>query len=153
MMDITQLHALEHPLIRKLNPKHVEYIAAGAMEKSYNQGDYLFRVDEEADYLYLMCSGKVALEMSVPGRNALSIQTIGPGGLVGWSWLFPPYKWHFDARAVEPVRAVCVDARYLRQQCEDNHELGYELLKEFSAVMFERLIATRFQLINVYDLY
>ena len=153
MMDTTQLHAVEHPLIRKLSPKHVECIAAGAAEKNYSAGNYLFRVDEAADNLYLICSGKVALEMSVPGRNALGIQTIGAGGLVGWSWLFPPHKWHFDARVVEPVRAVCIDARYLREKCEENHELGYELLKEFSLVMFERLIATRFQLINVYDLY
>lgn len=152
-MDSTRLHAIEHSLLRKLSLKHVESMAAGATEKSYAAGNYLFRVDEEADSLYLICTGKVALEMNLTGRNALAIQTIGAGGLVGWSWLFPPYKWHFDARVVEPVNAVCIDAWYLRRKCDENHELGYNLLKEFSSVMFARLMATRFQLINVYDLY
>ena len=86
----------------------------------------------------------------MPGRGPLTIETIEAGDVVGWSWLFPPHAWHFDARAVAPVRAIEVDGACLRAKCEKDPVLGYDLMSRFSAVLLERLNATRFRLANLY---
>ena len=83
-------------------------------------------------------------------RGPLTIQTAGPGELVGWSWLLPPYKWHFTGRAVEPVRAVQFDAACLRQKCEEDAQLGYQLLTQVARILASRLNATHLQLLDVY---
>jgi hypothetical protein len=92
----------------------------------------------------------VQLEIFAPGRGAVTIQTVDEGDVVGWSWLFPPFRWHFDARALDSVRAVAFDGACLRDKCDDDHSLGYELLRRFSPVMLARLQATRLQLLDVY---
>jgi CRP/FNR family transcriptional regulator, cyclic AMP receptor protein len=92
----------------------------------------------------------VTLETFVPGRGGLTVQTVDEGDVVGWSWLFPPYRWHFDARALDSVRAVAFDGACLRRKCDEDNSLGYELLGRFSPVMLERLQATRMQLLDVY---
>jgi CRP/FNR family transcriptional regulator, cyclic AMP receptor protein len=86
----------------------------------------------------------------VPGRGPITVETIGPGEILGWSWLFPPYRWHFDGRAVEGTRAIAFDAKCLRLKCEEDHDLGYELVKQFAHVMMERLQATRLRMLDVY---
>jgi CRP-like cAMP-binding protein len=78
------------------------------------------------------------------------IQTIEKGEILGWSWLIPPHTWHFDARALEPIRALAIDGKCLRAKCEANHDLGYELLKRVSSIMYQRLQATRMQILDVY---
>jgi hypothetical protein len=75
---------------------------------------------------------------------------LGEGEILGWSWLIPPYNWHFDARAVELTRAIALDGKCLRNKCEQDHDLGYELLKRFAHIMEQRLQATRLQLLDVY---
>ena len=80
----------------------------------------------------------------------MMIQTIDEGDVLGWSWLFPPYVWHFDVKAVELTRAIAMDGECLRNKCEEDHELGYEIMKRFSHVMVNRLSATRLQLLDIY---
>jgi CRP-like cAMP-binding protein len=143
----------EHPFLKELNVNHLKYISECASEVNLEAGTYLFRVGEKAEHLYLIHHGKLAVELNVGGRENLIIQTIGDGAVVGWSWLFPPYQWHFDARVMEPTYAICLDANYLRLKCEEDHDFGYELLKYISQIIFERLMSTRLQLINIYDLY
>ena len=92
----------------------------------------------------------VALEVFTPTRGPVVIETLGPGEVLGWSWLFPPYRWHFDAQAVEPVRAVALDGGCLRGKCEEDPRLGYELTRRFAAIMMDRLQATRLRLLDVY---
>lgn len=116
----------------------------------FEAGQYIFREGEEAKTFYLLRHGRVALEMAVPGRGSLTIQTIREGDVLGWAWLFPPHRWHFDARAVELVRAIAMDGQCLRDKCEQDHSLGYELVKRFAQVIVERLQATRLQLLDVY---
>lgn len=111
---------------------------------------WLFREGEPADRFYLIREGRVALEIGTPDRGAIVIQTLGPEDVLGWSWLFPPYRWHFDARALEPVLVLALDGVCLRGKCEDDHELGYELMRRFSHVLVDRLQATRLQLLDVY---
>ncbi len=78
------------------------------------------------------------------------IETLGPGEVVGWSWLFPPYRWHFDAVALEPVRAVALDGLCLHAKCEENPRLGFDLTRRFAGVLVDRLQATRLRLLDMY---
>ncbi len=113
-------------------------------------GETLFREGEPADVFYLVRRGRVALELYVPARGPITVETVDAGDVVGWSWLFPPYTWHFDARAVGPVRAIAVDGACIREKCDDDPALGYELMRRFSAVLLDRLNATQLRLVDLY---
>jgi len=91
----------------------------------------------------------VALEISAQVRT-LTIQTLGEDEIVGASWLVAPYRWGFDAKALELTRAIAMDAACLRGKCEDDHDLGYEMMKRFLPPLVKRLHATRLQLLDVY---
>jgi len=152
MSEVMDRPAVSHPLLRNLAPEHVDRLVESSSPVDLKAGSYLFRTGELAQHFYLIAEGKVAVELNVPGKKTVTIQTIGKGGVVGWAWLFPPYQWQFDVRIVEPTKALCLDAEGIRSFCENDHDFGYQLLKQFSVILFERLMATRFQLINVYDL-
>jgi len=139
-----------HPFFRDLDPAFIRFIAGCGRNVRFDAGPYLFREGDEADYFYLLRHGRVALEIAAPGRPALTIQTLHEGDIVGASWLVPPYRWSFDARALELTRAVALDAGCLRGKCAEDHELGYELMRRFVPVMLERLQATRLQLLDLY---
>jgi CRP-like cAMP-binding protein len=140
----------ESPIFSGLEKAHLELIAGCARNTGFEAGRYLFREGDQADTFYLVRHGRVMLETFVPGRGALTVETVDDGDVVGWSWLFPPYRWHFDARALDMVRAVTFDGACLRGKLESDHTLGYELLGRFSPVMLERLQAARMQLMDVY---
>jgi CRP-like cAMP-binding protein len=95
----------------------------------------------------LILKGEVALETSVKEGGIIPIQTLGGGDVLGWSWLFPPYYWHFDARAVSATETVFFYGTRLRERCEEDHDLGYELIKRMAHVVIRRLQATRRQLV------
>jgi CRP/FNR family transcriptional regulator, cyclic AMP receptor protein len=113
-------------------------------------GQYLFHEGEPADWFYLLRHGRVALQVTAPGRGAVTFQTMAQGELVGLSWLIPPYRWTYDAKAIEVTRAIAMDAKCLRQKCEADHDLGYEMMKRFMPVLIQRLQATRLQILDVY---
>jgi hypothetical protein len=92
----------------------------------------------------------VAVELHHPPRGTALIETIEAGEVLGWSWLFPPYRWHFDARALLPVRATAFDGRCLRGKCADDRDLGYELMSRFAQILIDRLQWTRLRLLDVY---
>jgi CRP/FNR family transcriptional regulator, cyclic AMP receptor protein len=92
----------------------------------------------------------VALEIFPPQHKPIIVETLGVGEILGWSWLLPPFVWKFHAHAVKDVRAIALDGKCLRRKCEENHDLGYEVLKRFAQIMEQRLEATRLQLIDVY---
>jgi CRP/FNR family transcriptional regulator, cyclic AMP receptor protein len=141
---------LESAVFAGLDDVYAEHLAGCSQTVGFDAGETLFREGEPADVFYVLRRGRVALELYVPGRGALTIETIDAGSVVGWSWLFPPHIWHFDARAVAPVRAVAVDGACLRGKCEDDPALGYQLMQRFSAVLLERLNATRLRLADLY---
>ncbi len=141
---------LDSPLFAGLCEGGPEQLAGCSKTVGFDAGETLFREGEPADVFYILRRGRVALELYVPGRGPLTIETIEAGDVVGWSWLFPPHAWHFDARAVAPVRAIEVDGACLRAKCEKDPVLGYDLMSRFSAVLLERLNATRFRLANLY---
>jgi CRP/FNR family transcriptional regulator, cyclic AMP receptor protein len=140
----------ESPVFAGLAPDQLELIAGCASNARFTDGERLFREGEPADDFYLVRHGRVSLDLFVPNRGPVAIDTIEPGEIVGWSWLFPPYRWHFDGRAVGLVRATRFDAACLRGKCDDDTALGYALISRFAGLLLGRLQATRIQLLDVY---
>jgi CRP/FNR family transcriptional regulator, cyclic AMP receptor protein len=140
----------ETPLFSGLAPAHLETIAGCAATAHFEEGEYVFREGGAADTFYVIRGGTVALETHVPGRGPARLVTLHEGDVLGWSWLFPPFRWHLDARALQSVRALAFDGACLRRKSEDDHDLGYELMRRFAEVIVSRLQATRLQLLDVY---
>jgi CRP/FNR family transcriptional regulator, cyclic AMP receptor protein len=140
----------ENAVFADLDPDQLELIAGCGRNVTFDAGTRLFREGDQADTFFLVRRGIVALETYVPNRGALTIETIGPGEIAGWSWLVAPHRWHFTGRAVEAVHAVQFDGACLRRKCEEDPLLGYDLLTRFASVLVGRLQATRFQLMDVY---
>jgi len=149
VQTIEQLIA-DAPVFGGLAQAQLELIAGCAVNARFGAGELLFREGAPAERFFLIREGAVALEVQAPGRGALVIQTLGEGEVVGWSWLFEPYRWQFDARATTPTGVVAFDGACLRGKCDADHELGYQLMRRFAASMIERLQATRLQLLDVY---
>lgn len=143
----------EHPFFAGLDSRYMQLIVGCGANVRFEAGQFIFREGEEANEFYIIRHGKVALEIFVPERGPVVIETIGEGEILGWSWLIPPYHWHFDARAVELTRAIALDGKCLRRKCEEDHDLGYELLKRFAHIVEQRLQATRLQLLDVYRIH
>lgn len=141
---------LESRLFEGLEPAHVELITGCAKNVRFAPGEQLFREGEPADTFYLVRHGQVSIEMFVPTRGGVRIETHGEGDVVGWSWLLPPYRWHFDARALDTVRALAFDGECLRGKCVADHELGYELFSRFSSLLVQEIEMTRLRLLDVY---
>jgi len=133
-----------------MRPEHLATIAGCARTRIYQPGDTLFREGEVADTLHLIRAGTVAIELPVPGRGTITIETLGAGDVAGWSWLFPPYRLRFDARARTVVETGAVDASCLRARMADDPRLGHDLLFQLTRVLTERLSATRLRLLDVY---
>ncbi len=140
------------PFLDGMSAGHLGIMAECAMPGSFLGGEMIFREGDVANRFYLIREGSVALESRVGESNPIQIQTIGPGEVLGWSWLFPPYLWHFDARAVEPVKVLFIYGSRLREYCEDDHDFGYELVKRMAEVMVRRLQATSWQLFEISNL-
>ena len=138
------------PLFRGLAAEQLEVLAGCASNVRFAEGEVLFREGDEADTFYLVRHGTIALETFVPARGPVTIETAEAGEVVGWSWLFPPYRWHFDARALSLVRATAFDGACLRGKCDADPALGYELMRRFAQVMIERLQWTRLRLLDLY---
>jgi CRP-like cAMP-binding protein len=143
----------EHPFAHDLEERHVELLTGCAANVHFDAGQVIFREGEEANQFYLVREGKLAVELFAAERGAITILTVGEGEVLGWSWLVSPYRWKFDARALEPTRAITLDGKCLRTKAEQDHDLGYELLKRVAHIMEERLQATRLQLLNVYEVH
>jgi CRP/FNR family transcriptional regulator, cyclic AMP receptor protein len=140
----------EHPFFAGLDEEFCALVVGCAKNVRFEAGQYLFHEGEPADQLYLVRHGRVALEVVMPGRPPMTFQTVPAGEIVGVSWLVAPYRWTYDARALELTRAIAMDATCLRRKCEEDHDLGYELMKRFVPVVVERLQATRLQILDVY---
>jgi CRP-like cAMP-binding protein len=149
MQTIDQLIA-QAPVFAGLEPVQLELVAGCAVNEHVEAGALLLREGDPANRFFLIRRGSVALEVHAPGRGALTIETLAAGEAVGWSWLFAPYRWQLDARALEPCDLIGFDGACLRGKCEADHELGYELMRRFAANLVDRLQATRLQLLDVY---
>jgi CRP-like cAMP-binding protein len=140
----------EQPFFKGMDPHWIAFLAGCAANVRFDAGSYILREGAEADRFLLIRYGRVALETHVPQRGAVTIATIGKDDVVGWSWLFPPYRWTFDARALELVRAVAFDAACIRRKCEEDPAFGFVMMMRLVPVIISRLQATRLQLLDVY---
>lgn len=139
-----------HPLFAGLDKDITELLAGCASNVHFRAGSYLFRADQPADTFYLIRAGDVALELAMPGRGRLVVQTAHPGEVVGASWILPPYRWRFDARSLGDVRATSVDAACLRGKCDADPAMGYQVMQRFLPVVAQRLQTTRLRLVDLY---
>lgn len=139
-----------HPFLMGMSPHHIRLIVDCAIATHFDKGQVIFREGETANRFYLIEQGKVELEASAGSGEPVTIDVIRDGDLLGWSWLFPPYVWHFSARAVEPTTAIFFYGTVLREYCEQDQALGYELFKRMSEVMTRRLQGARVRLLNAY---
>ena len=138
-----------HPFLAGMNRTQLALLTDCAIPVHFKKGQVVLREGELANRFYLIESGKVALESGEDFGDPVVIETIGSGDLLGWSWMFPPYVWHFTARAVEPVSAIFFYGTILREYCERDNSLGYELFKRMTPVMMKRLQASRKKLLAV----
>ena len=142
----------EHPFFSGMKEEFLELISGCAKNVRFEAGQYMFNEGQPADQFYLLRSGRVAIQISAPERT-LTVQTVGEDEIVGASWLVPPYRWGFDAKALELSRAIAMDAACLRGKCEGDHDLGYEMMKRFMPILIQRLHATRLQILDVYGVH
>jgi CRP-like cAMP-binding protein len=140
----------KHPFFQGLREEYLTLVAGCGSNVHYEAGRVLFREGEKADRFWAIRQGSVSVEVHAPHRGPIVVQTVGEGEILGWSWLFPPYLWQFDARARESVRATAFDGACLRGKCDDDPALGYELMKRLARVVSRQLEATRLQLLDLY---
>lgn len=141
---------VQHPFVQGLPAEHIQLIVGCAKNVVFEPGKYLFKENEEANSFYIIRTGKVAIEIYSPDVGSIIVQTLGEGDILGWSWLIPPYQWRFDARAVELTRVIELDGTCLRNKCETDPKLGYEIMKRLANVFEQRLDAMRMQLLDLY---
>ncbi len=138
-----------HEFLKDLPKPYLELLTGCAKNTRTEAGKFLFQAGENADRFYLIRQGKVAVELPAKPHRPLTIQTLGPDELLGWSWLIPPYRWHLAARAVEPVVALAFDGKCIRGKFDKDQKLGYEFYRRFSLIMAQRLEETFLQMLGI----
>jgi len=138
-----------HTFFRGIKPEYLSALGEGAKEVQFNPGDVLFREREPANQFYLIEAGKIVLEAHEPGNGTMVVQTLGGGEVLGWSWLFPPFLWHLQARAIESTRTIILNGAHLLVTAEAHADFGYDLMKRVSQVVIHRLQATRKLLLDL----
>jgi CRP-like cAMP-binding protein len=148
-----ELYALiaQQPFFRGMTPQQLQLLAGSALEMKFETGATIFEEGSPANRFYLILTGGVELSSEMEDRNVIPIQTLGPGDDLGWSWLFPPFSMHFSARALEPTTTIFFYGTRLREQCEQDHELGYQIMKRIAEVTTQSLRATQRRLMQYID--
>jgi len=140
----------EHSFFKGLKTEYIDFIVGCTTHAVFKEGDVILKEGVSADKFYLIRSGRVAIYIEQP--REIIIETIREGDILGWSWLVPPYRYRFTAKATENTRVLALDGKCLREKCEKNSDLGYELFKRLVNVFTERLEATRMRLLDIYNI-
>lgn len=138
-----------HPFLAGMDPTLLAVLSECAIPVYFKKGQTILSEGELANRFYLIESGKVVLESGKKSGDPLIIETIGAGDLLGWSWMFPPYVWNFTARATESTDAIFFYGTILREYCERDPSLGYELFKRMAPVMLQRLQSARKKMVSI----
>lgn len=149
-METLERIIVQHPFFAALDHAFLDLVVSCASNERFAADAYIFKEGDEANAFFLIREGRVALDISAPEQEPIIVDTLEVGDILGWSWLLPPFRWKFNAHAKTGVRAIALNGECLRNKCEQNHDLGYELLKRFSHMIERRLEAARFQLLDVY---
>ena len=144
-MKTTTSHIADHPFLTSFSREHVSLILEHAVEMQFEPGEVIFKENDPANRFFLIEYGKIALETHLPHDGDVVVEALTGGDVLGWSWLFPPFVWHFQARALEATNAIVIDGAHLLVLCEKDRDLGYELTKRMAQVVIHRLQATRRQ--------
>jgi CRP/FNR family transcriptional regulator, cyclic AMP receptor protein len=139
---------LQHAFLAGLSERHLLMLASGARPFTAAPGELLAGEGDSARYFYLIQSGHVDINLHDSKRGDVLIDTVGPGEELGWSWLVPPHRWQYNCRAKDAVQGIRFDAEWLREKCEQDHELGYHLLKQMVSVIASRLASTRVKMLQ-----
>ncbi|MET9132886.1 cyclic nucleotide-binding domain-containing protein [Streptomyces antibioticus] len=140
-------------MLRALSAEHRRRLLDIAREVSVPQGTRLFEEGGLADRFWIIRTGRIELDMRVPGRRAAVIESLGHNELVGWSWLFTPHVWHLGAEATTPVRAYEFDAATVRAMCQEDPALGNDIAHWAGQVLAHRLRSSRTRLLDLYAPY
>ena len=135
-----------HEFFRDLSSGDLKLICDCALLQFFERGDKIAHTGNSADFFYVIQSGRLSISVEMGGRGSREIQSLGEGEVVGWSWIFPPYRWSFDVSALEPTSVISFEGACVRSKCEQDPRLGYELMKRFAQVLSQRLRLTRLQL-------
>lgn len=139
-----------HPFFKELKQGHLDVLAGCASYVNFKAGEAIFREKQEVGSFCLIQEGLVALKVRQVSKFII-IETLQENDLLGWSWLFPPYQAHFDCLATKDTSVIAFDAKCLREECEKDHDLGYEIMKRIIRVVAHRLDVTMIQLLNIYE--
>jgi CRP-like cAMP-binding protein len=149
MGDISITQRLrESTFFRELPVEVTNFLAAHAQVRRLTESEVVFHFGERAQRFYLVTAGRIAVEVAAIEGPSLQLQDLGPGAVLGWSWLIPPHRWNFQARAKTPAELIEIDGEAVLAECEANPQFGYQLLKRFSALMSERLQHARQRMIE-----
>ncbi|MDP3182885.1 MAG: cyclic nucleotide-binding domain-containing protein [Desulfobaccales bacterium] len=149
-METIETILAAHPFLKGLKAAHLQLLVDCASQVSFDPGQFLCREDEEATQFYLIYHGQVAVEIFRARRGPVTIQTLSEGKVLGWLWFLKPYHWHLDARAMEVTRAISLKVKCLLKKCDQNHELGYELMKRYAHNLAVQFRVTKLQLLDMY---
>ena len=147
----TEDYLSTHSFFSGLNDNFMKFLSNTATELQIKKGDVLFQQGENADKFFLLRKGQVSIQVPALEGPVLDIQTLGENEILGWSWLIPPYRWSFLARAVEDSDLLEFDGSAILARCEEDSEFGYELFKRFASLMSERLSAARQQMMDQWN--
>jgi len=140
---LTEGRLKNHPFLKDAKPAFLNQLEEFEMEANFVPGEIILREGEYADHFYLIHTGEVTVESKLGEASALAVQKLGPGDLLGWSWLFPPFQWHSTVRATRPCVLSRLPGAALLVRAEEDPAFGYELMKRVSACVIQRLHATR----------
>lgn len=136
----------QHPFLRSLSPEHLSIVLTNAKQVEFAEGEMILKEGDPASQFFLIESGRIRIETGT--ENGKSVQTVGPGEVLGWSWMFPPFAWHFSAYAMEPTKCALLDGGHLLVTAEENPKFGFDLMRRISQVLVERLQATRKKMLS-----
>jgi CRP/FNR family transcriptional regulator, cyclic AMP receptor protein len=150
-METLERFLKELEMDKNFSSKDIEFMVGCASNAVYKKNDYFFHYGDNADKFFIIRTGKVGIQLPLPGHGSITVQTLGRGAILGWCWIFPPYSRTFTAKAMEDTRTIVFDGACLRKKCEEHPRLGYDFMKYFSPIVMQRLDSTRMQLLDVID--
>jgi CRP/FNR family transcriptional regulator, cyclic AMP receptor protein len=136
MKSVSTSDLAELGFFKEMPEEYLKVFTENAMAAEFVAAEFIFREGEPANCFYVILDGGVSL---MSHKHQQLIETVGPGDLLGWSWLCPPYFWRFDARAIIPVKTLVFFGIRLREECDKNHGFGYEVMKRVATAIAERL--------------